>query len=333
MNSSAWLLPSKMVRSVLLIGILVCVDGLQPSRGGSGRVSARRSSSIPTEMNKVEVGRAAVEAVVREAAEALRDGARSRDLVAGAAVFKELVSTENAAGELTPSELAAALEAHLEVYGPLLAFDNFAEFHIEIESPSSAVATTTLVGPAGFSKFEWALSRRNDNELSTNEWFIDAVEMITPVQDEDEDFTPSPMWVASRVLKALRSVDEPDSNHGVDVALDFVSPDNPSSSLTREIFRSYLDDKTYPYGILTRWQDMRIDPDIFFDDVDDDDDEQFNDEDATNEKSITKRATLDVTLIDDDQHDNTEWTVTLEMSKYKSRGWLIDRVWCETLSS
>jgi len=87
--------------------------------------------------------------------------------------------------------------------------------------------------------------------------------------------------------------------------------------VTREIFRSYLDDASYPYGILTRWTEMRPEEPLFFDD---------DDEDAV------RRCTLDVELVDDAAHDGVEWTVAFELSKAPTQGWLIDRVWCERLS-
>jgi len=128
------------------------------------------------------------------------------------------------------------------------------------------------------------------------------------------------------VLNALRNVDEPDPNHGCDVALGYVSDDNPSSSLTREIFRSYLDDASYPYGILTRWSDVKLDPNDLVVSDDDDDDESIDDDDA----KPKRRASLDVTLIDDKDHDFQEWVISFELSKAPAAGWKIDRVWCES---
>ena len=191
---------------------------------------------------------AAIRGVVQRAAEALRDGWRQVDLPSGAAAFQTLVSTENNASELSPTELAAAIERHRSIYGPLLAFDQVTEVSVTVESTNSAIATTRLVGDGESSIVSWTLSR-NDR----GQWLIDDVGLIqadAPLDlDLDAAFTPSPSWVAHTVLNALRKVDEPDPNHGCDVALSYVSDDNPSSSLTREIFRSYLDDENYPYVV------------------------------------------------------------------------------------
>ena len=40
----------------------------------------------------------------------------------------------------------------------------------------------------------------------------------------------SPRWVAKTVLSALRTIDEPEQNHGSGVALTFVSTKNPATS-------------------------------------------------------------------------------------------------------
>ena len=66
----------------------------------------------------------------------------------------------------------------------------------------------------------------------------------------------SPRWVAKTVLSALRTIDEPEQNHGSGVALTFVSTKNPAHKLTPELFRKYIDDESYPYGVLKRWLEM-----------------------------------------------------------------------------
>merc|ERR1711991_99614 len=66
----------------------------------------------------------------------------------------------------------------------------------------------------------------------------------------------SPRWVAKTVLSALRTIDEPERNHGSGVALTFVSTKNPAHKLTPELFRKYIDDESYPYGVLKRWLEM-----------------------------------------------------------------------------
>ena len=266
----------------------------------------------------------AIEDVVTKAAEALRDGWRRVDLASGAAEFQQLVSKENRASDMSAKELAVAIEAHRSVYGPLLAFDDVADVSVVVSSSSKeAVCTTILATPTNKrQKVNWRLSRLKD------QWLIDDVGLEEEDEEEveeeskkfddlDEPFAPSPSWVATTVLKALRRVDEPVSNSGCDVALRYVSDDNPSSSLTREIFRSYLDDKNYPYGILTRWTDLTQELDVVI--HDDDDDTQ------------KRRATLDMTLTDDDEHDNKEWVVTFEFSKASpTAGWKIDKVWCDS---
>jgi hypothetical protein len=117
----------------------------------------------------------------------------------------------------------------------------------------------------------------------------------------------SPRWVAKTVLSALRTIDDPAPNHGSTVALTFVSQKNPASKLTPELFRKYIDDETYPYGVLTRWVDMEPDQ-VTFDE----------------EK---RKAVSDVTLIDE---DGSERLVTIELSKSDDVApWRIDKFWCE----
>ena len=113
------------------------------------------------------------------------------------------------------------------------------------------------------------------------------------------------------MLGALRRVDEPTKNHGCAVALNFVSKNNPSHKLTPELFRTYLDDEAYPYGVLTRWRDMRPNG-VDFDDA-------------------KRKASHDVVLED---VDGAERTVTLELSRDdRSGAWLIDRLWCEEIAA
>ena len=117
----------------------------------------------------------------------------------------------------------------------------------------------------------------------------------------------SPRWVAKTVLSALRTIDEPEPNHGSGVALTFVSTQNPAHKLTPELFRKYIDDESYPYGVLKRWLEMNPE-DVTFDDD-------------------KRKASHDVTLID---VDGSERLVTIELSKADDVGpWLIDRFWCE----
>merc|ERR1712091_687665 len=92
----------------------------------------------------------------------------------------------------------------------------------------------------------------------------------------------SPRWVAKTVLSALRTIDEPEPNHGSGVALTFVSTQNPAHKLTPELFRKYIDDESYPYGVLKRWLEMNPE-DVTFDDD-------------------KRKASHDVTLIDVDGH-------------------------------
>ena len=116
----------------------------------------------------------------------------------------------------------------------------------------------------------------------------------------------SPRWVCAQVLNALRKVDEPHKNAGCECAISFCSEENPSASLTPEIFRSYLDDENYPYGVLTRWIEMRPDAEVIFDDD-------------------RQHASYDTTLID---KDGSERVVTMRLSKSNEGAWLVDSVWC-----
>lgn len=275
------------------------------------RTIALRSSSIET--SYLTSGETEASELVRRVATALRDGERTGSLVEACRLLKRCVSNGNNAAKLSAEELAASIEQHRDVYQPLLEFDSVAATRIEEMDRESATVVSSLASASGqVSDVVWSLS------LGDKRWMIDAVSVTPPPDEADacDEFSSmaaltSPKWVAQTVLNALRRVDEPDKNAGCDVALSFVSSDNPSSSLTREIFRSYLDDDAYPYGILTRWTEMRLDADVLFD----------NDQNP-------KTGTVDVTLIDDRAHDNVKWTVTLDMSKAEDRGWLIDRVWC-----
>jgi len=255
-----------------------------------------------------ETEREATELVSRVAT-ALRDGEREGALVEACAVLKSAVSASNNAAKLSAAELASSLEEHRDVYAPLLEFERVEATSVEVDDYAATVVSSLAAASGIVTDVVWALS------LGERGWRIDGVS-VKPTADLDDDAASmaaltSPRWVASTVLDALRRVDEPDENAGCDVALSFVSHTNPSASLTREIFRSYLDDDDYPYGILTRWTEIRHDADVLFDD-------DLN----------PTTASVDVTLVDDDKHDRALWTVTLEMSKEPSRGWLIDRVWC-----
>lgn len=242
--------------------------------------------------------------VTRIAAFALRDGAKSERLVDGCRTLQDLVSASNNAAKMSPDELAASISA-TDVYIPLLTFESVAASRTVVDDERRATVTTTLAADSGaVTDVVWKLSR------TSKDWLIDAI-TVMPTEEPTDTTVSSPRWVVSRVLNALRHVDDPITNAGCDVALSFVSSDNPSSSVTRDIFRSYLDDDSYPYGVLTRWTDIQHDTDVQFDDPDQ-----------------PSTATVDVTLLDDEAHDFLPWTVTIDMSKDRSRGWLIDKVWC-----
>lgn len=303
---------------MVLILMMSSVFFLYLGGGGHQRRRTNLFSQVETTPSLSDAGiesdDAAVSELVRSVAFALRDGAQSSDseaLVEACEVMKMSVSSSNNAAKMSASDLACSILSHEDVYGPLLNFDEINSVEVDFDG-YFATAVSSLSSPGLSTDVVWSLSVGEDES-----WKIDGVSVQKPEKAEggDDDFSPgalsSPKWVAKTVLEALRHIDEPGKNAGADVALSFVSSHNPSSHLTRELFRSYLDDEDYPYGILTRWTEMIQDSDVLFDD-----------------EARPKTATVDITLKDDDANDNRPWTVTIEMSKTSSRGWLIDRLWC-----
>ena len=311
--------------AVLALGVVGVGGYVHPGhrRRNVARRVPLRASPAPADLSPDE---AAAFAVAREAATLLRDGSRDDDLVAASARVLELVSPSNNANALTPRSFARSVDDHRQHYGPLLTFDAIAASSAAVSRDGMrATVRTGLSGAAGYliATAVWSLSLDDDRG-----WLVDAV----LVQPEDappapappklaEDPQPSavpgdgasfgaltsPRWVAKTVLNALRHVDDPTKNHGCGVALKFVSRANPSHALTPELFRTYLFDDDYPYRVLTRW--LSMDPE----DVDFDDDD--------------RKASHDVLLTD---VDDSEWTVTLELSRSdRSGAWLIDKLWCE----
>mmetsp|Transcript_19663 Transcript_19663/g.58490 ORF Transcript_19663/g.58490 Transcript_19663/m.58490 type:complete len:338 (-) Transcript_19663:365-1378(-) len=330
-------------RAVLALAALDAATPWQPRPGPPRRAKARRrpspcaSSAAAAEASEGTKPGDAAAAVVAAAAELLRDGNRGGDLVGASKRVLELVSPKNNAINLSPSAFAQSIETHKAHYGPLLTFGDLDVRSADVAKDGARCTVRTgLRSPGGalLGTAVWTCSLDGGRG-----WLIDAVLVQpeaeappaeVPAKREAPERAPerepvarpnplaaegaasfgaltSPRWVAKTVLSALRAIDEPERNHGCGVALTFVSKDNPAHKLTPELFRTYIDDDDYPYGVLKRWLEMTPE-DVIFDE----------------EK---RKASHDVTLID---VDGSERLVTIELSKVGDTSpWLIDRFWCE----
>jgi len=164
-------------------------------------------------------------------------------------------------------------------------------------------------------------------ETTKSQWMLDAVFATEPdvstdaeyqrASDDDDDDeylglnwngvlvpTESPREVVTKVMKALRSMDEPYPYHGACVATRYCSPQNRAAELSPQVFASYLEDPWY--SLLVEWDEMREDDD------DDDDDDDGGSPNLAQVDVLVKCA-------DDESYGLVSWQLSLHNGQ-----WLID---------
>lgn len=113
----------------------------------------------------------------------------------------------------------------------------------------------------------------------------------------------SPREVVTRVMKAIRQMDEPYPLHGAAVATRYCSPNNRASELSPAVFATYLSEPFY--SVLAEWDEMK------FDDDDDEDEGEEGDNEMEYDVLVKRK--------DDESFSIVSWVLSL----YDGQ-WLID---------
>lgn len=123
---------------------------------------------------------------------------------------------------------------------------------------------------------QWMVEAVFANEPDDLEFAAEVSAGTETGQDEDQALNWNGVWVPvespnqviSKVMRALRRMNEPYPLHGAAVATRYCSPTNRASELSPQVFARYLDDPWY--SILVEWDEMDMDDD------DDDDEPLWN---------------------------------------------------------
>jgi len=120
----------------------------------------------------------------------------------------------------------------------------------------------------------------------------------------------TPQQVISKVMAALRTMNDPYPLAGAEVATRYCSPQNRASELSPEVFARYLTDPWY--SILAEWDDME-------EEDDDDDDDDDDDEDGGNKQGSKAEVEVLVKREGEASYSMVSWCLSLH-----DANWLID---------
>lgn len=111
---------------------------------------------------------------------------------------------------------------------------------------------------------QWLVEAVFANEPDDLEMAADAFRPMDADDDTEQALNWNGVWVpvetpkevVTKVMRALRKMDEPYQFHGAAVATRYCSPQNRASELSPQVFARYLDDPWY--AILVEWDEMDV---------------------------------------------------------------------------